>query len=246
MSMDANDSRPHAQNADTEAPTLPDEIRQHLGRLLAAAYEEVRPEPSGIERFADLLARLASTLDQASGRDAAEFQARLLAMTPALRRFANSLTRDPVSADDVVQDTLMRAWRNQSSFAMGTNFEAWLFTILRNAFYTAQRKTGREVSDSDGAHAERLTSIPEQSGHLDLGDMRAALDRLTPTMREALVLVTIEDLTYEEAAAIMGCQIGTVKSRVWRAREQLVRMLGYDGSEIGSDGVMLSVTDGPA
>ncbi|MGH1592253.1 sigma-70 family RNA polymerase sigma factor [Methylobacterium phyllosphaerae] len=242
--MGADNLQPHAQNADEEAPTLSDEIRQHLGRLLAAAYEEVRPEPHGTERFADLLAQLAARLDEASRRDAAEFQARLLAMTPVLRRFATSLTRDVTSADDLVQDTLLRAWRSQSNFTMGTNLEAWLFTILRNVFYSQHRKHGREVADSDGNHAERLVSIPEQDGHLDLGDMRAALDRLTPTMREALILVTVEDRTYEEAAVIMGCQIGTVKSRVWRAREQIVRMLGYGGSEIGTDAVTLSVTDG--
>ena len=74
--------------------------------------------------------------------------------------------------------------------------------------------------------------------------MRTALGRLAPTMREALVLVAIENLTYEEAAAVMNCQIGTVKSRVWRAREQLARMLGYTGAEIGSDGVMLSALGG--
>ena len=88
--------------------------------------------------------------------------------------------------------------------------------------------------------------MPEQGGHLDLQDVRAALDRLAPVMREALVLVAIENMSYEEAAAVMNCRIGTVKSRVWRAREQLARMLGYSGSEIGNDGVMLSVTGATA
>jgi RNA polymerase sigma-70 factor (ECF subfamily) len=128
------------------------------------------------------------------------------------------------------------------AFTPGTNLEAWLFTILRNVFYSQHRKQGREVADTDGNYAERLTSIPEQGGHLDLQDVRAALDRLAPVMREALVLVAIENLSYEEAAVVMNCRIGTVKSRVWRAREQLARMLGYNGTEIGSDGVMLSVT----
>jgi RNA polymerase sigma factor (sigma-70 family) len=131
-------------------------------------------------------------------------------------------------------------------YQRGTNLEAWLFTILRNVFYSQHRKLGREIADADGNHAERLTSIPEQSGHLDLQDVRAALDRLAPVMREALILVAIENLSYEEAAAVMNCRIGTVKSRVWRAREQLARMLGYSGSEIGSDGVMLSVTGASA
>ncbi|MDP4024372.1 sigma-70 family RNA polymerase sigma factor [Methylobacterium sp. NEAU 140] len=222
---------------------LPDPVRRHLGALLRGAYERVGTGPAdGADRFGDLLARLDAALAAAEGRDEAAFRAGLLEIAPALHRFAVSLTHDPSSADDLVQDTLLRAWRGRAGFRAGTNLEAWLFTILRNVFYSAHRKQGREVSDSDGTHAERLTSIPEQSGHLDLQDVRAALERLAPTMREALVLVAIENLSYEEAAAVMQCQIGTVKSRVWRAREQLARMLGYDGAEVGSDGVLLSVT----
>ncbi|MDP4026967.1 sigma-70 family RNA polymerase sigma factor [Methylobacterium sp. NEAU 140] len=232
---------------DEERPALPGEIRRHLGRLLASAYAADPSAPSASERFADLLAQLTDALDAsdaASRRDAAAFQAGLLTSTPALRRFALSLTHDPAAADDLVQDTLLRAWRSRAKFVPGTNLEAWLFTILRNAFYSIRRKQGREVSDSDGAHAERLTSSPEQGGHLDLQDLRTALEHLPASQREALLLVTVEDLSYEEAAAVMGCQIGTVKSRVWRAREQLARMLGYDGAEVGSDGVVLSAMSG--
>jgi len=96
------------------------------------------------------------------------------------------------------------------------------------------------VQDEDGAQAERMVSLPEQGGHLDLSDVQAALDRLAPPMRQALVLVAIENLTYEETAAVMQCRIGTVKSRVWRARTQLAEMLGYTGLEVGSDDVMLA------
>lgn len=244
VSIEINPLQPAAEGMDRTWPALPDEIRRHLGRLLAAAYEQPGAEPDATGRFADLLARLEATLDEASRHDAAEFQAELLAMTPALRRFAMSLVRDRSGADDLVQDTLLRAWRARASFQSGTNFEAWTFTIMRNQFYTGQRRSRPEVQDEDGAQAARLAVPPEQGGHLDLADVQGALARLAPTMRESLVLVAIENLSYEEAAAVMNCRVGTVKSRVWRAREQLARMLGYDGSEIGRDGVLLSAMEG--
>lgn len=142
-------------------------------------------------------------------------------------------------ADDLVQDTMLRVWKNRTQFALGTNFDAWSFTIMRNQFYTDRRKH-REVQDEESAHAARLISVPNQAGHLDLQDVQAALAQLKPEMREALMLVTVEDLSYEDAAAIMKCQIGTVKSRVSRAREKLVHLLGYAGDEVGNDAVMLS------
>jgi RNA polymerase sigma-70 factor (ECF subfamily) len=243
VSKGTDSPQPAAESMDQTWPALPDDVRQHLVRLLASAYEHSSPEPDATGRFADLLARLEATLDEASRRDAAEFQAELLAMTPALRRFAMSLVRDRSGADDLVQDTLLRAWRARASFQSGTNFEAWTFTIMRNQFYTSQRKSRPEVQDEDGAQAARLASPPEQGGHLDLADVQAALARLAPSMREALVLVAIENLSYDEAAAVLNCRIGTVKSRVWRAREQLARMLGYDGSEVGSDAVLLSAME---
>ncbi len=222
-------------------PALPDSVRQHLGALLRSAYEEDGPrEP---DRFTELLARLETAMGRSTGLGAADealFRTGLLASVPALRRFALSLAREPAAADDLVQDALLRAWRGRRGFEPGTNLEAWLFTILRNVFYSRHRRQTREVSDSDGDYAGRLAAAPEQGGHLDLQDVRAALDRLAPVMREALVLVGIENLSYEEAAAVMECQIGTAKSRVWRARAQLARMLGYGGADIGSDGVTLS------
>ncbi len=223
------------------APALSDAVRRHLGSLLRSAYEEAGPgEP---DRFAELLARLGTALDRPGGLGAANeaaFRTGLLASVPALRRFALSLAREPAAADDLVQDALLRAWRGRGGFEPGTNLEAWLFTILRNVFYSRHRRQTREVPDSDGDYAGRLAAAPEQGGHLDLQDVRAALDRLAPVMREALVLVGIENLSYEEAAAVMQCQIGTAKSRVWRARAQLARLLGYGGGDIGSDGVTLS------
>ena len=222
---------------------LTDEIQKRLGSLLAAAYAQNDAELSATDRFAELLAKLDVAFGEADERGAAEFKALFLAVAPALRRFAISLARDPTAADDLVQDTLLRAWRSRARFEQGTNFEAWTFTILRNVFYSSQRKR-HEVQDEDGSYAARLSSPPEQVGRLDLQDVHAALDRLAPIMREALVLVAIEGLSYEEAATVMDCQVGTVKSRVWRARDQLARALGYTGAEVSNDAVMLSALGG--
>ena len=225
---------------DPQAPRLPDSVQSHLGHLLAATYAQDADDVPVAERFAALLALLDAAFGRARDGDEKTFQADLLGMVPNLRRFARSLLRNHVGADDLLQNTLLRAWRSRAGFAPGTNLEAWLFTIMRNQFYNEHRKRGREVQDEDGAHAERMVSLPEQGGHLDLCDVRSALDRLAPPMRQALVLVAIENLTYEETAAVMDCRIGTVKSRVWRARTQLAEMLGYTGLEVGSDDVMLA------
>lgn len=180
------------------------------------------------------------SVDEASCRDAAEFEARLLALAPALRRFALSLARDYEAANDLAQETLMRAWAGRGSFQLGTDLKAWTFTILRNRFYSRSLKSAREVPDEDGGHAARLSCLPKQDGPLDLADVQVALSQLTPLMREALVLVVIEDRDYDEAAALMNCRVGAVKSRVWRARMHLTELLGYAGAEIGTDGVMLA------
>ncbi|MGU3476499.1 sigma-70 family RNA polymerase sigma factor [Methylobacterium sp. D48H] len=229
-----------ADTIDAQGPRLPDSVQYHLGHLLAATYAQDNVEPPIADRFAELLRLLDGAFGRAQdGREKA-FQASLLALVPNLQRFARSLLRSHVGADDLLQNTLLRAWRSRASFAPGTNLEAWLFTIMRNQFYNEHRKRGREVQDEDGVQAERMVSLPEQGGHLDLSDVQAALDRLAPPMRQALVLVAIENLTYEETAAVMQCRIGTVKSRVWRARTQLAEMLGYTGLEVGSDDIMLA------
>ena len=244
MSTEAHELSVSAvETPDQSSLVLTDEIQRHLGSLLAAAYTQDDAELRATDRFVELLAKLDAALGEASARSDTELKRLLVAVVPALRRFAVSLARDPTAADDLVQDTLLRAWRARARFEPGTNFEAWTFTILRNAFYSSQRKR-HEVQDDDGEYTARLTTPPEQAGHLDLQDVRAALDRLAPVMREALTLVAIENLSYEEAAAIIGCQLGTVKSRVWRARDHLVKALGYSGAEIGNDAVMLSALGG--
>ncbi|GJD44487.1 ECF RNA polymerase sigma factor EcfG [Methylobacterium cerastii] len=160
----------------------------------------------------------------------------LLGAIPALRAFAFSLTYDFDRTDDLVQDTLMRAWTKAESFRRGTNLTAWLFTILRNLFYSEQRKRKREVEDADGSHAGRLTSLPEQEVRVEMRAFQSALNLLPLAQREALVLVGAQSFTYEEAAEICGVAVGTIKSRVSRARGRLIETLGMDGAgDVGAD-----------
>ena len=170
------------------------------------------------------------------------FKTDLLGAIPSLRAFAVSLSQNADKADDLVQETLMKAWDKQSSFQLGTNLKAWLFTILRNEFYSQMRKRGREVQDSDGVMTARLAIHPEQDGMLDLDDFRSALDQLPPDQREAIILIGASGFSYEEAAEICDCAVGTIKSRVSRARTRLHEILGVDDdSEYGPDAISTQV-----
>ena len=111
------------------------------------------------------------------------FKRQLLATLPALRAFAMSLSGRHDKADDLVQDTMMKAWAKQDSFQMGTNIKAWLFTILRNEFYSQMRKRGREVQDTEGAFTERMSVHPSQYGVLDMADFKKALKDVKPSIR---------------------------------------------------------------
>ncbi|GLK85211.1 sigma-70 family RNA polymerase sigma factor [Ancylobacter defluvii] len=155
----------------------------------------------------------------------------IIAAIPNLRAFAISLSGSVDKADDLVQETLLRAFANISSFNPGTNLSAWLFTILRNLFRSEYRKRRREVPDPDGAFAATLTTSPDQNSHLDFEDFRAALERLPPDQREALVLVGASGFSYEEAAEICKCAVGTIKSRVNRARNRLGELLALDSAD---------------
>lgn len=162
------------------------------------------------------------------------FEHSLVAAIPHLRAFARSFANDAARADDLVQETLVKAWNSQDSFTPGTNFRAWLFTILRNVYFSQHRKLRREVDDPDDQYQNSLAVMPEQYGHLDLADFRAALERLPHDQREALVLVGAEGFSYEEAAQICGCAVGTIKSRVNRARNRLAGLLGDE--DLGRSG----------
>ena len=158
----------------------------------------------------------------------------MLSTIPSLRAFAFSLCGNGDRADDLVQETLMKAWINQNSFTQGTSMSAWLFTILRNVFYSEYRKRRREVEDAEGTMAARLVSVPEQNGHMDLQDLRSALAKLPPEQREALILVGGSGFAYEEAAQICGCALGTLKSRVNRARTAIAALMALETtSEVG-------------
>jgi RNA polymerase sigma-70 factor (ECF subfamily) len=159
----------------------------------------------------------------------------LLAATPSLRAFAISLSGHMDRADDLVQDTLVRAIANIDRFQEGTNLHAWLFTILRNLFHSEYRKRKREVEDGDGSYAARLATAPEQNARLDFEDLRLALAKLSPDQREAVLLIGAEGFSYEEAAQICGTAVGTIKSRVNRARRRLSQLLSLEMDDIGTD-----------
>ena len=160
----------------------------------------------------------------------------------SLRAFAVSLCGDKERADDLVQETLFKAWNHLESFKEGTNLKAWLFTILRNTYFSERRKRRREVEDADGAYAARLATHPTQHGHMDMQDFRAALTQLPDDQREALILVGAAGFSYEEAAEISSCAVGTIKSRVNRARNRLAGILGMDLDESGAEIEGLSKT----
>jgi RNA polymerase sigma-70 factor (ECF subfamily) len=168
--------------------------------------------------------------------DSVPLKQALLGLIPNLRAFAVSLCGDMERADDLVQETLLKAWDHLESFQEGTNLRAWLFTILRNTYFSERRRRRREVEDRDGSKAADLAVHPSQPGYVDMQDFRRALNVLPADQREALILVGAAGFSYEEAASISGCAIGTIKSRVNRARNKLAQLLGVASSrEFGPD-----------
>ena len=216
-------------------PKLSDSIRSHLGDHLRSVYDTLGAGEDTPVRFSELIGKLEAALKAQGERVDPDFRNGLLAAVPSLRAFALSLTSNPARSDDLVQDTLLKGWQHRARFQPGTNLNAWLFTILRNIFYSDHRKRVREVEDQDGSYAARLATAPHQGDRLDVEDLQTALAKLPPDQREALVLVGAEGVSYEEAATIMGCKVGTVKSRVSRAHGRLAELLGYDEEDLSSD-----------
>ena len=178
----------------------------------------------------------ALTLQQASNaaapagasRHASDFERDMIALLPVLRAFSRSLCGRQGIADDMVQNALVNAWRARDRFEPGSNMKAWLFTIVRNEFYSHARRAWRETH-YDAAQSEAVPSAPnEQQWSMELGDMARALRKLPATQREALVMVAAGGVSYEDAAKISGVAIGTVKSRVARARAALAVLLNGD------------------
>ena len=149
----------------------------------------------------------------------------VVGMIPALRAFAWSLSHNGSDADDLVQDTLIKAWTNRDKFEPGTNLRAWLFTILRNTYYTSVIRRRREVRDETGEYASNLKAPATQDWSVAMRALQTALGQLPDEHREALILVGAAGLSYEEAAEICGCALGTIKSRVNRARARLLKIM---------------------
>jgi len=163
-----------------------------------------------------------------TGTAAADPRDEIVTHLPALRAFARGLTGDYTAADDLVQETVLKAWTKFHLYHEGTNLRAWLFTILRNTFLSVLRKRSREVADSDGVIAASLTSKPDHDGRLALQELNSALKQLPVTQREALLLVGALGFSVEEAAETCGCAPGTIKSRANRGRAALAKLLHLD------------------
>ncbi len=157
-----------------------------------------------------------------------EFKQQMLALIPSLRAFARGLCGNRDLADDLSQEAMARAWAARDSFTPGTNFRAWMFMILRNQFYTTIRKNSRMTS-WDPEAAERLLVTPAtQHVGIDLADLERAMAKLPVEQREMLMLVAAGGMSYEEAAVVTGCALGTVKSRIARGRGALTKMIEGD------------------
>ena len=158
-----------------------------------------------------------------------DFTTAIKDLAPALRGYANRLTRNASDSDDLVQEALARAWRYRDRFQAGTNFKGWLFRILRNCFLSAVRRGRRQVAWNPQVHERGLVGAADQELGLLFEDLERALSHLPPAFADALVLVTREDLTYDDAAARLDLPVGTIKSQVHRARIAVMRYL-VDGS----------------
>ena len=168
----------------------------------------------------------------------AAFKHDLVALIPHLRAFARTLCGDAAAADDLAQDAVLKAWDARSSFQMGTNMKAWTFMILRNQFYSEKRRSWRQSQLDQDAAERTLVAADDPEAPVALDEMRLAMGMLPSEQREALILVGAGGFAYEEAADICGCAVGTVKSRVSRARRALHGILeqgaySRDGSPAG-------------
>lgn len=163
--------------------------------------------------------------------DESAFREELVTLIPHLRAFARSICRDAALADDLAQDAMLKAWRSRTSFEAGTNMKAWAFTILRNLFYSEKRRSWRSQHLDPEVAESTLVANDNPSSQMDLLALRNALDRLPDEQKEALILVGAGGMSYEEAAGVCGCAVGTVKSRVSRARSSLVARLNSDSPD---------------
>jgi RNA polymerase sigma-70 factor, ECF subfamily len=160
-----------------------------------------------------------------------EFTDELTASLRHLRTFGRGLCRDPSRVDDLVQQTALQAWAARHQFRAEGSLRSWLFTILRNCYFTELRDRRCEVEDPAGAIAGRVTTAPEHTAHIHLADLNRALRALPSAQREALTLIAVRGFSYEEAGRICRCREGTIKSRVARARQRLLQLLDGQSGE---------------
>jgi RNA polymerase sigma-70 factor (ECF subfamily) len=178
----------------------------------------------------------------ADPRDA--FKRELVALIPHLRAFARTLTGDATSADDLAQDAMMKAWDARDSYQMGTNMKAWTFMILRNQFYSEKRRSWRQTQLDPEVAERTLVATDNPESPVALDELRLGLAMLPAEQREALILVGAGGFAYEEAAVICDCAVGTVKSRVSRARRALQALLeagAYDRDGRSAGDAMTSI-----
>lgn len=173
-----------------------------------------------------------SNTGAAAQRDAA-FRAEMVALIPFLRAFARTLSGHRDDADDLCQETMAKAWQSRDGYQMGTNLKAWLFMILRNQFYSDRRRSWRQQPWHDGDAENAQVAQDSQGAKLDLRDLTRALRLLSDEQREALILVGAGGFSYEEASSICGCALGTIKSRVARARATLQDLLEQPSAPLG-------------
>jgi RNA polymerase sigma-70 factor, ECF subfamily len=155
----------------------------------------------------------------------------------SLRPYAVSLTRSVEQAEDLIQETALKAISKQEQFEAGTNLRAWLVVMMRNLFFSAYRRTKYEVEDAGGSYAATMISVPDHEDRIMLGDLAMALAKLPQGQREAILLVGLKGMTYEEAAHALECAVGTIQSRVNRARNRLAELMGLDRTERHCHGV---------
>ena len=161
------------------------------------------------------------------------FKADLIRLIPYMRAFAHTLCGNATEAEDLAQDTLAKAWASRARYARGTNLKAWTFTILRNQFYSDKRRSWRSTPLDQETAERTLVAVTSIDGNLELDELRRALNMLQDEQREALILIGAGGLSYEDASAICGVAVGTIKSRVSRARDRLA--LIYADGEIAQD-----------
>lgn len=165
------------------------------------------------------------------------FRQELTALIPHLRAFSRSLCGNATLADDVAQDAMLKAWKSREKFKPGSNLKAWTFTILRNQFYSIKRRSWRATSLDQQVAEQTIVAKADQEKVVELNELRRGLDSLKDDQREALILVGASGLSYDEAAEICGCAVGTIKSRVSRARKELEAIMHNADFNSAADGV---------